>query len=106
MIFPRFPFIVSEIFEFDIPPILNAFFQICLTFTFNSMGANYAQTQQMTLLEYMFGFLSNRTELNFTLSAYFQKAMYGLYFFRTKDVKENNFKLINVCIVGGSFLLE
>jgi len=84
---------VSEIFEFDIPPILNAFFQICLTFTFNTMGSNYAQTKQMTLLEYMFGFLNSKTELNSTLSAYFQKVMYGLYFFKTKDVKKNKKKI-------------
>ena len=80
---------MSEIFEYDIPPILNAFFQICLTFTFNPINGQsmIPETKQMTLLEYMFSFLDNKMELNATLSAYFQKAIYGLYFFRTKDVK-------------------
>ena len=88
----RFPFLVSEIFEYDIPPLLNAFFQIYLTFTFNPVITPYTstnvipETKQMTLLEYMFSFLDNRIELNSTLSSYFQKAIYGLYFFRTKDV--------------------
>lgn len=91
--FIRYPFLVSEIFEYDIPPILNAFFQICLTFTFNPINVPYGQnmiseTKQMTLLEYMFSFLNNKMELNSTLSAYFQKAIYGLYFFRTKDVRK------------------
>ena len=90
-LFNRYPFVVSEIFEYDIPPMLNAFFQICLTFTFNPIPNLYnqnttAESKQMTLLEYMFSFLDNRMELNSTLSAYFQKAVYGLYFFRTQDV--------------------
>lgn len=82
---------MSEIFENDIPPFLNAFFQICLNFTYNKIHPIYPdsiiqETKQMTLLEYLFSFLDTRTELNPTLAAYFQKCIYGLYFFRTKDV--------------------